>query len=328
MAPKSNQLSRLPALPDAYVIPGTGVYPEGVVQDDMTGALFAGSMLLGTIYRIMPDETAFAVMSPAGVNGCTSTAGLRVDAPNRRLFACGGVTGRVYVFDADSGAMLGRYTNGLAPQSPATMAPNAIARTFINDVAIVAGDAYFTDSYEPVLYRLPKAALDSAVPDSEGQLDRWLPFEGTVLKYEYGDSVPARFNLNGILATPDGQFLIVVQTNTGKLFRIGLAARDVVEISGKGNPGGDGMLWEGADALVIDMAHKPTLTRLRFDPSFATYEVVGCYDAPGNLSPTGGQVIGRHILLTESQISDVLVGGAPEHLPYRITVHPLSAFDG
>ncbi len=313
------------ALSDDHTMPGNGLFIEGVIHDAATGLLFATSMVGGTIFRSKLDQSAFEVLHPAGANGCTSATGLRVDAENRRLIVCGGVTGLVFVYDIDTGGLLGRYSNGLVTEPPKTMKPNADAPTFVNDVAIIAGDAYFTDSYDAALYRLTKAAVDATEPAGEGRLERWLSFDGTVIAYQSDGTIPGRFNLNGIEPTPDGRYLLVVQTNTGKLFRIDVASRDIIEISGEGNPGGDGLLLMSEnDLLSVDMTKRPTLTRMRLASDYASYEVIGQFDAPGNVSPTSAQIIGERLLLTESQIWDVLIGGQPEHLPYRITSHPLS----
>jgi len=312
-------------LPEALTMPGSGLFIEGVILDGRTGAVFASSMDGGTIFRAPQGRSLFEVFQPAGANGCTSATGLRIDPENRRLIVCGGVTGLAFAYDADTGAPLGRYSNGLTTEPPKTMKPNADAPTFVNDVAIIAGDAYFTDSYDAALYRLTKASVDATVPYGEGVLERWLPFEGTVIAYRSDDTIPGRFNLNGIEAAPDGRYLVVVQTNTGKLFRIDVASRAVIEIVGEGNPGGDGLLLLSEfELLSVDMTKQPTLTRLRLADDYGSYEVVGRFDAPGNVSPTSAQVVGDRLLLTESQIWDVLIGGEPEHLPYRITVHPLA----
>ena len=61
---------------------------------------------------------------------------MKVDSRGR-LFVSGGSTGQMFVYDAASGALLGKVSNGLTP-------------TFINDVAVTsAGDAYFTELDEP-----------------------------------------------------------------------------------------------------------------------------------------------------------------------------------
>ena len=64
------------------------------------------------------------------------------------------------------------------------------------------------------------------------------------------------FNLNGIVARGDGRQLIVVQTNTGKLFRIDLGAgtptsRRIGQVDAPALPGGDGLLLDRGRLVVV-----------------------------------------------------------------------------
>ena len=111
------------------------------------------------------------------------------------------------------------------------------APTFINDVVIARGSAWFTDSMNPVLYRVP---LDLVGPAEV------VPLTGDLV-YEAG------FNVNGIDATADGKTLILVQSNTGLLFtadfdgstkRIDLGTSESVL-------NGDGILLEGRTLYVV-----------------------------------------------------------------------------
>jgi sugar lactone lactonase YvrE len=103
------------------------------------------------------------------------------------------------------------------------------------------GDAYFTDSMRPVLFRVPSTA------DGVGDAEPWLNFEGTPAEYEEG------FNFNGIDATGNGRYLVAVQSNTGELFRIDTESKDVVEINLGGEilTNGDGLLLDGRTVYVV-----------------------------------------------------------------------------
>ena len=61
------------------------------------------------------------------------------------------------------------------------------------------------------------------------------------------------FNLNGIDATPDGKTLVVVQSATGKLFRV-VAASGVtkaIDLGGALVSNGDGLLLHGRTLYVV-----------------------------------------------------------------------------
>jgi Cu-Zn family superoxide dismutase len=199
-----------PAVPfDHYPIPGTEVFPEGVVYDPRTRQLLTASFGKGALYRTTLEWQDFKEISPPGANGCASLMGGRMDH--------------------EPGRPWGKFTNGLAPAELGTAGPGATSPTLIYDVAVLDGDAYFTDSYHPVLFRLPQEAVDSG---GDGELEPWLDFAGTVLHYQHGDGLASGLNLNGTVACPDGSNLIVVQTNTGKLFRITVSTKEVVEVVG------------------------------------------------------------------------------------------------
>ena len=79
------------------------------------------------------------------------------------------------------------------------------ATSFVNDVVLWRGSAWFTDSQRPVLYKVtPRRgqALSTARV-------RTLPLRGA------WQQVPMQFNANGISTTPNGRALLVVQSVTG-----------------------------------------------------------------------------------------------------------------
>src|SRR5436190_5556932 len=123
------------ALPDGFP-------PEGIA----IGGHFAyfGSRLDGSIYRADLRTGAGRIVS-AGPG--TPSLGLKLDRRGR-LFVAGGTGGDARVVDARTGRVLASYP--LA--SPA----------FINDVVLTPTAAWFTDSTNPVLYKVafgPHGAL-------------------------------------------------------------------------------------------------------------------------------------------------------------------------
>jgi len=190
-----------------YVIPGERVFPEGVAYDPVTHVFYVGSSEDGTIFRGNLTTGIIERFLPGGEDERTAVTGLRVDEAGR-LVVCGRRTGRIFVYDTSNGALLSRRWNGRAEG------------TLINDVAITAdGVAYVTDSFAPVLYRLDLAALPEGRGSTpvagvaEQELEVFLDFTDTAFAYADG------FNANGIVATPDGTALLIVQFNTGRHLR-------------------------------------------------------------------------------------------------------------
>ena len=95
----------------------------------------------------------------------------------------------------------------------------------VNDLAITQDAVYFTDSYLPVLYRLP-LSRNGRLPGSADAIEEIpLPPEFAL------DPFAPCCGGNGIVATPDGKTLIIGHSNLAMLYRVDLATYDVDAIS-------------------------------------------------------------------------------------------------
>ncbi|WP_320068668.1 superoxide dismutase [Micromonospora sp. RTGN7] len=213
-----------PARPGVVALPD-GFQPEGIAADGRYAYL--GSRATGAIYRADLIDGTGELISPA--TG-TPSLGLKVDRRGR-LFVSGGTAGDARVVDTRTGGVLATYRLGAAP-------------TFVNDVVLTDRAAYFTDSYRPVLYRLP-LGRHGGLPPAEAVTT--IPLTGA---FQQVDGV---INLNGIATTPDGSGLIVVQSNTGSLFRVDPAtgATTTVDVPGQTFTTGDGLLRDGRTLYVV-----------------------------------------------------------------------------
>lgn len=216
---------------ERYVLPGEQVFPEGVAYRSDTGDFYVSSTTDGTVFRgnVESGPKEAQVFLEPETDGRMTAIGLEVDEKGW-LFIAGGDTGLIFVYDTESADLIHRLDT-----------PDAEA-TFLNDVAVTPdGDAYFTDSMRPVLFRV------TSTGDGVSEAEPWLNFEGTPAGYEEG------FNFNGIDATEDGRYLVAVQSNTGELFRIDTESKEVVEINlgGKTLTNGDGLLLDGRTVYVV-----------------------------------------------------------------------------
>ena len=280
--------------PDSYILPGAAVFPEGVAFDQRTGTVYVSSTTNGTIFSgDVKSEVLTPFLAP-NTDGRTTATGLAVDDESR-LYVAGGGTGQVFVYDR-TGALLARLATGSSP-------------TFINDIAIARGDtAYVTDSQSPVIYRVYENSA------GEFTLERWLELTGTAFQYVAG------FNANGIEVTPNGRYLIVVQSNTGKLFRIEIATREVTEIDlgGQTVPGGDGILLQGSTLYVLQNA-LGLLTEIRLNIEQASGTVVGRTTDPSFAFPTSLDIARGRLLVVNSQFNRRAPGQTPT-LPFTVSV--------
>jgi Cu-Zn family superoxide dismutase len=282
--------------PAAYVLPGVAVFPEGVAFQPETGHFFVSSTSDGAILRGHVSEPAADPFIP-GTTGQFSAIGLKID-PAGRLYVAGGFTGAARVYDIASRALLGTFTSG----------PDG----FMNDVVVAKnGDVFVTDSLRPILWRIPAKSVGSS-----GALEPWLSYAGTPIEYT---PVPDDFEVNGIVASDNGRYLVVVQANTGKLFRIDIATKGVVEIDVGASVNGDGLqllgrrLYAVADGGIVEVRLSGDLSR---------GEVVSRTTDPSFSSPTTNAIARGRMLIVNSQF-DRLFSGQPPVLPFTVSSVPL-----
>ncbi len=279
-----------------FPLPGDEVYPEGVAYDPATGDFFVGSTGDGAVFRANvgePGTEAETFLEP-GSDGRSTAIGMKVDLEGR-LFVAGGDTGRMFVYDTGTGDLLDRFENGADT-------------TFVNDVALTPdGSAFFTDSMNPELYRV--------FPDGSGgfQTESYLNFEGTPA--EYGDG----FNLNGIAATADGRYLIVVNSTSGKLFRIDTRSKEVVEIDtgGADLTNGDGLLLIGRTLYVVRNENE-LIVPVELSSDYASGSAGEGFTDDALMYPTTIAAYDGRLLAVNSQFDVRDEGGRPD-LPFTVS---------
>lgn len=202
-----------------------GFQPEGIAIGKLPFAYF-GSLADGSIYRANLFTGRGRVISEGPG---TQSVGLTIDRRGR-LFVAGGEAGDARVVSAASGEVLASYQL-------------ADGESFVNDVALTADSAWFTDSFNPVLYRLPLGRHGS-LPDPAEAVT--VPLTGDFAQSE-------GFNANGISRTPDGDGLLMVQSSTGLLFRVdpSTGAATEVDLAGETLPNADGILLRGRTLYVV-----------------------------------------------------------------------------
>lgn len=96
--------------------------------------------------------------------------------------------------------------------------------------------AYFTDSGIPFIFRVDRDTLAVTA----------IPLTGGIVS-------TVGFNANGIEATANGDTLVLVQSNTGKLFTVDpvTGVTDEIELAGGDAAFGDGLLLVGRKLYVV-----------------------------------------------------------------------------
>lgn len=290
-----------------FALPAGGGFPEGVAYDAATGDFYVGSTIDGTIYRGNVATGRVEVFFPGGAGRVA--VGLALDERGR-LFVAGGETGAVAVYDTATGQLLLEAPNGLAPN------------TFLNDVNVSpTGDAYITDSFNPLLFRLTATAIPpgvgtpAPVPTTDA-LEVVVDFTTTGF-----DLVQSGFNANGIVATPDGRYLLLVQTNTGALYRVDTTTGETIQVDlGQGSlPGGDGMDLDGQTLYVV---RNGQITLVTLADDYARGTVGASFADPSFTDPTTIAHFDGCLLVVNSQFS--ALQGQPQ-LPFTVSSVPIPA---
>ena len=210
-------LGSVQAPPDRIPLPA-GFQPEGIAANS-EGWAFLGSRANGAIYRADLRTGEGKVISPA-----IGKPSLGMKTEKNRLYVAGGNSGTGRVYDTDSGALLKTYTL-------TTMT------SFINDVALSRDAAWMTDSTNPAIYKVPLSG--------DGEATK-VPLTGDIV-YQTG------FNANGIATSPDQKSLVLIQSNTGKLFKVDPATgvTKTVDLHGETLTAGDGLLRDGSTLYAV-----------------------------------------------------------------------------
>lgn len=271
------------------------MFPEGVAFDGRN--LYASSKADGTIYRGAIRSTTLSPFLPGGEDGRTTATGMTVTRD--RLIIAGAETGRAWVYSTRTGDLVAQFE----------VPDNAPGTSFVNDVTVTRdGTAYLTDSLRSVLYKIDASEIRGARTDGDGLLDIGFDTSAAPL------SAPG-FNANGIATTPDGRGLLVVYSDAGAVYRVGLRSGEVtqVDLGGVALPGGDGLVRDGRTLYVIQNFAN-TIVPVDLSNSGRS-GVVGTgfsYDAAD--VPTTGVLVRDQLVVTNSQF-DTLFAGAPLSSP-------------
>jgi hypothetical protein len=242
-----------------------GFQPEGIANEGET--FYVGSIPTGAVYSgsLRTGRGDILVRAREG----RSAIGLKVS--RGLLFVAGGQTGRAFVYNAENGRPIATYrlsTGG----------------SFINDVVVTEDAAWFTDSFMPVLYRVPLRENGRPGPRSGVQT--------VTLSGDYVHQ--PGFNVNGIDAASN-DLLVIVQSSTGTLFTVttaGVATK--IDLGSESVPNGDGILLDGRRLFVVQNQLN-TVARIQLAEDLASGRVVRritdrALDVPATVADLGDRL--------------------------------------
>jgi hypothetical protein len=249
--------------------------PEGVAWDGRF--FYVGATGDGTIYRgTLGDPTVHTFIS-----GATGRVSVGMKASGHKLYVAGGATGTIFVYD-------------LKNPTTAPVTIDTGAGGFLNDLVVTqTGDVYVTDSFRPTLWHV---AADQVKPG--GTVD---PISvSPEIAYTAG-----AFNLNGIVASPGGRELLVVNTADGKLYRIrfhGGSARTIIRVHARALVGGDGMIMDDGK-LVVVRGDPATLTLLKPTSTHFRAHLVQVFTNPTLRGPSTVAVTQQRYLVVNADFA-------------------------
>lgn len=256
-----------------------GWQPEGVASG-RGHDLYAGSLATGAVYKADISTAEGMVVVPPQEGRVA--VGLKFDPRTNYLFVAGGAGGAGYVYDEETGETVAVYVFTDMP-------------SFVNDVVVTPHAAYFTDSSQPVLY---KVALEDNGELSEPGVSEVIPLSGDFV------FVPGAFNTNGIDATPNGNTLIIVHSSRGELYRVdpetGVAT--LIDLNGGSVQNGDGILLDGKTLYVVQNFLNQ-IAVVRLNPRLLRGEIVSTITDPDFDIPTTVAEIGHYLYAVNAKFS-------------------------
>jgi sugar lactone lactonase YvrE len=255
------------AFPKTISLPD-GWQPEGIAIGNGS-TFYVGSIPTGAVYRGDLRTGKGSVLVP----GAADRAATGLDHDRGRLFVSGAGTGKAFVYDAKTGALVREY-----------QLANGGGATFVNDVATTKRAAYFTDSNRAVIYKVALSSNGNPAASAET-----IPLTGD---FQLVDG----FNLNGIEATANGKTLVAVQSATGALFTIdpSTGATKAIATGGASLTNGDGLLLQGRTLYVV-RNQSNEIAVLRLAPNLLSGTLVRTitdagFDVPTTIARFGAQL--------------------------------------
>jgi WD40 repeat protein len=239
-----------------------GFRPEGItigrgenfyVGSLADGSIYGGSLRTGEGDIVVPPQTGRVAV------------GLAYDERTNYIYAAGGAGGAGYVYDASSGESVAAFQF-------------TTEASFVNDVVVTRDAAYFTDSSCACFYKVPLSANGDLPNPSEFEV---IPLGGDFT------FIPNAFNANGIDATPDGKWLVIVNSTEGALYLVdpntGIAS--LIDLGGETVLRGDGILLDGKTLYVVQNAFNQ-ISVIQLSPEMDSGEVVAIITSPSFRVPT------------------------------------------
>ena len=260
------------AAPEAVSFTKAALYPEGVDYDDRRNRFLVTSLREGIVGAVSDDGTYKVFIQDSNL---VSAIGIRVDAERDRLLVCNSDPGvSVHTKKENQGKLAGlgifQLSTGKLIKYLDLGRLGGAGGHFCNDIALDgAGNAYVTDSFSPIIYKVDTANKASVLLNHKR-------FTGE------------GFNLNGLVAKDN--YLLVAKMNEGLLFKVPLDKPEkFTQVKIKESlAGADGLLWAPDGSLVVIANGKTNkVFKLASSDNWDSATVTGSVDTGDVFATTG-----------------------------------------
>ena len=260
-----------------YNLPANAGNPEGVAFDRRTDRFYVSEAQPGSdgvggrVWRGRLGRKTLREFLPASADRPASI-GLKVN--RGRLYVAGGPAGDVEVYDTSSRELVAQF--------------QLCSSCFVNDLTVARnGDVFVTESGQSqFVYRLDADDVRDGGGDAEE-----IPIAPPLVP------VAGTPNANGIAASR-GRYVVFVQSNAGKLFRLDRRTREVMEIPVTGGEltNGDGIVLKKRTLYVVRNRDQ-LIAKVKLNRDFDRARVVRTKTDDSFEDPTTAAMTGKRRLL-------------------------------
>lgn len=277
------------AFPEVIQLP-VGWQPEGLATGPGS-TFYVGSLATGAIFRgDLRTGEGSVFIPPQG----HPALGLKVGWRSHQLFVAGGPSGLGSVYSTTSGDLLKAYQL-------------TSATSFINDVVLTHWAAYFTNSFQAEIYRVPLGS-HGLLPDASQV--QTIPLSGDWVQPGAG-----QFGANGIVAAEKGRWLIIVNTAQGALYRVDPQSGDakLIDLGGANVNFGDGLLLRDRTLYVVQNQLNQ-IAVVKLSQEYTHGKVVDTLTNPNLNVPTTAAFFGDAVYVVNAKFG----AQNPGSLPYEV----------
>ncbi len=243
--------------PESVIISRPELFPEGITFDNNRKQFIVSSTTNNGTYTVADNGTSTALSTDPNMQ---SSYGLKADVSRNNLYVAGIGLGtdkaQFSTYNLTSGALVRSIDLGAVSANPN-------GRHVANDVCFDNnGNAYITDSYSPIIYRVTSSGVASVLITNPALN----PSDPTGATFSFG--------LNGIEYVANGNYLLVSNYDFGTIHKIsldniaGFSSTPVIDTNG--NLDGMVLLPNGKIAVVSNGTEPANVLILSSTDNFNT----------------------------------------------------------